>query len=50
MRTENYENHGLLDHNVRCFKDAVTEVFEMQRTHFQRDNHRNGDANAALST
>ncbi|KAI9598299.1 Gtr1/RagA G protein conserved region-domain-containing protein [Syncephalis fuscata] len=37
MRTENYENHGLLDHNVRCFKDAITEVFEMQRSNFQQD-------------
>ncbi|RKP24689.1 Gtr1/RagA G protein conserved region-domain-containing protein, partial [Syncephalis pseudoplumigaleata] len=43
MRTENYENHGLLDHNVRCFKDAVTEVFEMQRMHVARDHpHQHG--------
>jgi hypothetical protein len=30
MRTENFEKQGLLDHNIRCFKDAIREVSEMK--------------------
>ncbi|RUS18389.1 Gtr1/RagA G protein conserved region-domain-containing protein [Endogone sp. FLAS-F59071] len=35
LRSDNFEKHGLIDYNFQCFKEAITEVFELSNRRAQ---------------
>ncbi|CAG8549307.1 9148_t:CDS:2 [Diversispora eburnea] len=39
LRSDNFEMHGLIDYNFQCFKQAISDVFELKRRGTERLRH-----------